>query len=113
MKGEYGKTPVPVDPKFREKITGSPIETPYDTNSYKAPENPVLPEYGDVKLAENEQEYLLLELFPNVATTYLKGVRAAEYEAKKPAVEEVKEAVKKVHVINIDPRASTVHWRFA
>ena len=28
-------------------------------------------------------------------------------------VEEVKEAVKKVHVINIDPRASTVHWRFA
>ena len=92
MKGEYGKTPIPVDPKFREKITGSPIETPYDTNSYKAPENPVLPEYGNVKLAENEQEYLLLELFPNVATTYLKGVRAAEYEAKKPAVEEVKEA---------------------
>lgn len=45
-----------------------------------------------MKLAENEQEYLLLELFPNVATTYLKGVRAAEYEAKKPAVEEVKEA---------------------
>ena len=78
--------------KLREKITGSPIETPYDTNSYKAPENPVLPEYGNVKLAENEQEYLLLELFPNVATTYLKGVRAAEYEAKKPAVEEVKEA---------------------
>lgn len=27
-------------------------------------------------------------------------------------VEEVKEAVKQVHVINIDPRASTVHWRF-
>lgn len=28
-------------------------------------------------------------------------------------VEEVKEMVKGVHVINIDPRASTVHWRFA
>lgn len=27
-------------------------------------------------------------------------------------VNEVKEAVQKVHVINIDPRASTVHWRF-
>lgn len=27
-------------------------------------------------------------------------------------VDEVKEAVRKVHVINIDPRASTVHWRF-
>lgn len=28
-------------------------------------------------------------------------------------VEEVKEAISKVHVIAIDPRASTVHWRFA
>lgn len=27
--------------------------------------------------------------------------------------DEVKEAVKKVHVIAIDPRSSTVHWRFA
>ena len=28
-------------------------------------------------------------------------------------VEEVKDAISKVHVIAIDPRASTVHWRFA
>lgn len=28
-------------------------------------------------------------------------------------VDEVKEAIKDVHIINIDPRASTVHWRFA
>lgn len=28
-------------------------------------------------------------------------------------VEDVKEAVLKVHVISVDPRASTVHWRFA
>ena len=28
-------------------------------------------------------------------------------------VDEVMEAVKKIHVIAIDPRASTVHWRFA
>ncbi|WP_274949957.1 choloylglycine hydrolase family protein [Bacteroides cutis] len=27
-------------------------------------------------------------------------------------VEEVKEAVLKVHIVHIDPRASTVHWRF-
>lgn len=27
-------------------------------------------------------------------------------------VDEVKEAVKQVHVVNVDPRASTVHWRF-
>ncbi len=28
-------------------------------------------------------------------------------------VDEVKESIKKVHVIGIDPRASTAHWRFA
>ena len=28
-------------------------------------------------------------------------------------IEEIKEAVGKVHVVGIDPRASTVHWRFA
>lgn len=27
-------------------------------------------------------------------------------------VDEVKEAVRQVHVVNVDPRASTVHWRF-
>lgn len=28
-------------------------------------------------------------------------------------LEEVKAAVERIHIINIDPRASTVHWRFA
>ena len=42
VKGEYGKTPVPVDPTFREQITGSPVETPYDTSNYKRQDNPVL-----------------------------------------------------------------------
>ena len=28
-------------------------------------------------------------------------------------IDEVKESIKKVHVIGIDPRASTAHWRFA
>ena len=46
VKGEYGHTPVPVDPAFREKITGSPVETPYDVNSYRKPENPALPDLG-------------------------------------------------------------------
>ena len=72
VKGEYGKTPVPVDPKFREKITGSPIETPYDTNSYKAPENPVLPEYGNVKLAENEHYPSIMYFFLFYQSVFLK-----------------------------------------
>ncbi len=81
VKGEYGLTPVPVDPKFRELITGSPVETPYDVNSYKKPANPELDKFGGLKLAQNEEEYLLLELLPNVAKTFLQNLRKAEYEA--------------------------------
>jgi pyruvate/oxaloacetate carboxyltransferase len=80
VKGEYGKTPIPVDPAFRETITGSSLETPYDTSKYKRQENPLLPEFGNVPLAGNEEEELLLELFPTVAGNYLKKIRAAEFE---------------------------------
>lgn len=81
VKGEYGHTPVAVDPAFREKITGSPVEKPYDVSSYKKPENPVLPEYGNVHLATNKEEELLLELLPTVARTFLSKRRAEEYAA--------------------------------
>lgn len=85
IKGEYGKTPVPVTPEFREQITGSPVEQPYDVSKYKAPENPVLPELGGCKLAENEEEYLLLQLLPSVANGFLKKRREAEYKIEQPA----------------------------
>lgn len=75
VKGEYGKTPVDVDPEFRLKIAGVREETPYDTSKYKMQPNPVLEEAGGVKLAENEKEVLLLELFPLVAKNYLTGVK--------------------------------------
>ena len=58
-------------------------ETPYDTSKYQMQPNPELPEAGGVKLAENEKEVLLLELFPMVAKTYLTGVKVKAYEAKK------------------------------
>ncbi len=101
VKGEYGHTPVPVDPAFREKITGSPVEKPYDVSTYKKPENPVLPEYGNVKLATNREEELLMELLPTVANTFLRKRRAEEYNAKK-AAEAPAEAVveEKVEVDN-------------
>jgi len=79
VKGSYGKTPVPVDPKFREKLTGSKKETPYNTSTYTAQENPVLNEYGGVKLAKTEKEILLLELFPMVAKDFLRKRREQEY----------------------------------
>lgn len=81
VKGEYGNTPVPVDAKFREMITGDAKEKPYDTNSYQNPENPALDQFGGVKLAANDEEYLLLQLLPAVAKTYLTNKRKAEYEA--------------------------------
>lgn len=83
VKGEYGKTPVPVDPKFRQQITGSPEEKPYDVSSYKTPANPELEKYGNTKLAVNEEEYLLLELLPAVAKTFLTNLRKSEFEAGK------------------------------
>jgi len=72
VKGIYGKTPIPVDPDFREFICGSKEEMPYDTSKYKKQDNPTFEELDGVKLAENEKEELLLELFPAVAGPYLK-----------------------------------------
>ena len=84
VKGEYGKTPVAIKGEFREKITGDPTEKPYDVSSYKAPENPVLEEYG-CKLASNNEEELLLALLPTVANGFLKRRRAEEHaSAPKP-----------------------------
>ena len=81
VRGEYGKTPVAIDPEFRKQITGSAEEVPYDVNSYKSPENPTLAKYGNVKLAKDTQEELLLELLPNVAKTFLENRRAEEFVA--------------------------------
>ena len=64
VKGEYGHTPAPIDPAFREKITGDAAEHAYDVTKYKKPENPVLPEFGGTKLAVNTEEELLMELLP-------------------------------------------------
>ncbi len=101
VKGEYGKTPVKIDPEFRFKICGIREETPYDTTKYQMQPNPELPEAGGVKLAANEKEVLLLELFPLVAKGYLTGVKKAAYDANKPAeaAAEVKAEVKQAAAI--------------
>lgn len=82
VKGEYGHTPVAVEPAFREKITGSPIEKAYDVSSYKKPANPEMAEFGGKKLAANDEEYLLLELLPSVANGFLKKRRKEEFDAE-------------------------------
>ena len=85
VKGEYGKTPVPVDTEFRLKIAGTREEIPYDTSKYQMQPNPELPEAGGVKLAANEKEVLLLELFPQVAKNFLTKQKVAAYEAQHKA----------------------------
>ncbi len=84
IKGEYGKTPVPVDPAFRQQITGDATERPYDVSKYKKPDNPTLDDLGGVKLASNTEEMLLLELLPNVANGFLRKRRAEENKATQP-----------------------------
>lgn len=81
VKGEYGKTPIPINPKFRKKICGFTEEQPYDLAKYKEPENPTLKEFGNVRLAKNEKEFLLLGLFPAVAKDFLYNQRKAEHKA--------------------------------
>ena len=90
VKGQYGKTPIPIDPEFRYKIAGVREETPYDTRNYKKQENPVFPEFGDVRMAENEKEELLLELFPSVASDFLKNRMINRYLDQIHRVEEEK-----------------------
>lgn len=90
VKGIYGKTPMAIDPEFRYRIAGVREETPYDTRFYKRQENHVFHEYGEVKLAANEKEELLLELFPSVANEFLKRRVEQKYLDEIHQVEEQK-----------------------
>jgi len=90
VKGVYGHTPVAVDPDFRYKLSGVREETAYDTRFYKKQENPVFEEYGGVKLALNEKEELLLELFPSVAHDFLKKRMETTYLDEIHHIEELK-----------------------
>jgi pyruvate/oxaloacetate carboxyltransferase len=99
VKGEYGKTPVPVNPDFRLKIAKVREETPYDTSNYRMQENPVLEGCDGALLAANEKEVLLLELFPAVARGFLtrqkEAVARARGEAKKAEEEKKAEEARK------------------
>jgi oxaloacetate decarboxylase alpha subunit/pyruvate carboxylase subunit B len=93
VKGIYGKTPLHVDPEFRYKIAGVKEETPYDPRFYKRQENTVFHEYGGVKLASNEKEELLLELFPAVAGDFLKRRVEQNYLDEIHRIEDEKRAI--------------------
>jgi len=90
VKGIYGRTPIPVDPDFREELTGVREEIAYDTKNYKKQENTVFEEYGDMKLADNEKDELLLELFPTVARDFLQKCVEERYTENIHYIEEEK-----------------------
>ncbi|MDR1671275.1 MAG: biotin/lipoyl-binding protein [Alistipes sp.] len=104
VKGEYGRTPVPVDPAFREKITGSPVETNYDTSKHQMQPNPTLDKCGGGLLAENEKEVLLLELFPSVARDFLTKTKCARHAAAQAAAAAAAPAAAKAE----EPKAAPI-----
>ncbi len=69
---------------------------PYDTSKYIKQDNPQLKEFEDVKLAINEKEELLLELFPAVATGFLKRKREIEYKKMLAEIAASEEADRKL-----------------
>ncbi len=90
VKGIYGHSPVPIDPEFRFRLAGVKEEIPYNAKFNKKQDNPVFEEYGGVRLALNEKEELLLELFPSVARGYLETRMEETYLAEIHRVEEEK-----------------------
>lgn len=90
VKGIYGKTPIPIDPEFRELITGATEETAFDTSTYMRPENPKCDKFGGVNVAQNEKEELLLDLFPSVASTFLRNRLESHFIQVKRELEEEK-----------------------
>ncbi|MCF8332308.1 MAG: carboxylase, partial [Bacteroidales bacterium] len=92
VKGTYGKTPIPIDPNFREQIAGVREETPYDESSYEKQPNPELEKAGGRKLAEGEKEELLLELFPSVAKPFLTEKKVTDFQNKIKAKKDAENA---------------------
>ncbi len=95
VKGEYGHTPVPVDPEFRLKIAGTREEIAYDTSGYKMQPNPEIEGCNGLHLAEGEKEVLLLELFPAVAEPFLRNAKRAACNADANALAAKAEAASK------------------
>ena len=98
--------PKEIDAEFRFKICGVREEIPYDTSKYQMQPNPELPEAGGVKLAANEKEVLLLELFPMVAKTFLTDQKKKAYEAT-AAKDTPKTAARSEH--KVEAKAITGH----
>jgi oxaloacetate decarboxylase alpha subunit len=78
VKGEYGKTPIPVDPEFRKKIIGD--ETPIECR----PADLIAPELETLKQecaqwCEQEEDVLTYAQFPKVAPKFFEKRNAKKH----------------------------------
>ncbi len=78
VRGEYGETPIPISPDFREQLIGSREEKRFDVSVWKHAEAPS-------HLVKDDKDQMLLDLFPGVALEYL------EYREKQSKIQEENE----------------------
>ncbi len=83
VRGEYGRTPVPIDPAFRKKIIGD--DQPIDCRPADliAPELEKLRSELPAKFNEQEEDVLSYAMFDKVATKFFEN-RLAKKEGKLP-----------------------------
>ena len=79
VRGEYGKTPVPIDPEFRKKIIGD--EKPIDCR----PADLLKPELAKLKkeaapYIEQDEDVLSYALFDQVAVKFFEARKAGKYK---------------------------------
>lgn len=79
IRGEYGKTPAPVDENFRRKIIGDEKPIDYRPADDLKPELPSLRERV-APYAEQEEDLLTLALFEQVAIKFFENRKAAKYK---------------------------------
>ena len=79
IRGEYGKTPAPIDEDFRKKIIGDDAPIDYRPADDLKPELPTLRERV-APYAEQEEDLLSLALFEQVAVKFFEKRTAEKYK---------------------------------
>ena len=79
IRGEYGKTPAPIDEDFRKKIIGDEAPIDYRPADDLKPELPTLRERV-APYAEQEEDLLSLALFEQVAVKFFEKRKAEKYK---------------------------------
>lgn len=79
VKGEYGRTPAPIDPEFAKKILGG------DEQISCRPADLIAPELESIKseikeYIEQDEDVLSYALFPQPATNFFKKRQAEKYK---------------------------------